>query len=83
MEIIVRQCDAHGVDTSGHKVISPYKSSKPVVVLPRPYITVTILMPAVMKSYGPVSLVSECVETICHCEYDSRFVGSHEAFTRK
>ena len=49
-KIIVRQCGAHGVDTTGYKVTPSYEQLYRVVISPRAYITVASLTRAVMKS---------------------------------
>ena len=75
-KIIVRQCGAHGVDTTGHKRRHPLTSSYNLLSLsPRAYITVTnehqpresqqaasVLCPAVWVAYLVVRTTQECFQ---------------------
>jgi hypothetical protein len=44
---IVRQYGAHGVDTTGYTLTTRYEQLYPIVVSPRAYITVTLVIPDV------------------------------------
>jgi hypothetical protein len=46
-EDLVRQYGAHVVDTTGYTLTIPYEQLYPVVVSPRAYITVTLVIPDV------------------------------------
>ena len=77
VQILVRQCGAHGVDIKSQCLTS---SCTPLCVLSRAYITVMSLTPGVMKSRGHVRPVSGRVKLIRHYENNTALLMPLQGF---